>query len=190
MRANGGTLWGKSTAEEPFAYRTVNDVPIGPALDGIVRSPLWSYQLGFLNGWMLTDLRGCVGVCAALGAAKDPFDGVSSACKRGAQMPRKSSHGRRGEHRDAGTVSVPLSSGLLLFFSVGRLRYIHGISPPRLCMVARAQSSKPFTSHHGYCAASFVLYIYPLATKYPGFCDVQSRSTYRVLSSLDLLLSH
>ncbi|KAJ7815170.1 hypothetical protein B0H14DRAFT_3476443 [Mycena olivaceomarginata] len=73
----------------------VNDVTIGPALDGIVRSPLWSYQLGFLNGCMLTDLRGCVGVCAVLGAAKDPFDGVSSACKRGAQMPRKSSHGRR-----------------------------------------------------------------------------------------------
>ncbi|KAJ7923857.1 glycoside hydrolase family 5 protein, partial [Mycena leptocephala] len=56
---------------------------IGPALDGVVRSPLWSYQLGLANGFMPSDPRDSIGVCAGLGVNKNPFPGTFSAWKTG-----------------------------------------------------------------------------------------------------------
>ncbi|KAJ7035081.1 glycoside hydrolase family 5 protein [Mycena alexandri] len=56
---------------------------IGPAADGVVRSPLWSYQLGLEGGWMPTDPRTSVGTCAALGVQAAPFDGTFSAWQTG-----------------------------------------------------------------------------------------------------------
>lgn len=43
---------------------------------GTVQAPLWSYQLGLENGWIPTDPRQAVGMCAKLGVAGTPFDGV------------------------------------------------------------------------------------------------------------------
>lgn len=40
-----------------------------------VESPLWSYQLGYENGWMPTDPREAVGYCAKIGASGTPFSG-------------------------------------------------------------------------------------------------------------------
>ncbi|KAK7017753.1 glycoside hydrolase family 5 protein [Favolaschia claudopus] len=48
---------------------------IGPALDGVVRSPLWSYQLGLENGWMPTDPRQALGKCASIGIKGSGFSG-------------------------------------------------------------------------------------------------------------------
>ncbi|KAK7030955.1 hypothetical protein VNI00_013902 [Paramarasmius palmivorus] len=49
---------------------------IGNSLDNErVESPLWSYQLGYENGWMPTDPRESNGYCAALGV-NEPFDGT------------------------------------------------------------------------------------------------------------------
>ncbi|KAJ7892517.1 glycoside hydrolase family 5 protein [Mycena olivaceomarginata] len=56
---------------------------IGPALDGVVRSPLWSYQLGLQLGFMPTDPRQSSGVCAALDVVKAPFVGTFSAWQTG-----------------------------------------------------------------------------------------------------------
>ncbi|KAJ7758995.1 glycoside hydrolase family 5 protein [Mycena maculata] len=56
---------------------------IGNATDGVVSSPLWSYQLGLQGGWMPTDPRTANGTCAALGANSAPFDGVFSAWQTG-----------------------------------------------------------------------------------------------------------
>ncbi|KAJ7773286.1 glycoside hydrolase family 5 protein [Mycena metata] len=56
---------------------------IAPAADGVVRSPLWSYQLGLQGGWMPTDPRTSVGTCAALDVKEVPFNGTFSAWQTG-----------------------------------------------------------------------------------------------------------
>ncbi|KAJ7448949.1 glycoside hydrolase family 5 protein [Mycena latifolia] len=56
---------------------------IGPAADGVVRSPLWSYQLGLESGWMPTDPRVAAGKCAAIGVTGAQFDGTFSAWQTG-----------------------------------------------------------------------------------------------------------
>ncbi|KAJ6502951.1 glycoside hydrolase family 5 protein [Mycena vitilis] len=56
---------------------------IGNATDGIVRSPLWSYQLGLEGGWIPTDPRSANGVCASLGVSGPAFDGTFSAWQTG-----------------------------------------------------------------------------------------------------------
>ncbi|KAJ7086334.1 glycoside hydrolase family 5 protein [Mycena belliarum] len=56
---------------------------IGPALDGVVRSPLWSYQLGLESGWMPTDPRTAIGKCAARGVTGPQFSGTYSAWQTG-----------------------------------------------------------------------------------------------------------
>ncbi|KAK7045305.1 glycoside hydrolase family 5 protein [Favolaschia claudopus] len=56
---------------------------IGPAIDGVVRSPLWSYQLGLENGFMPTDPRDSKGVCASLGETKFAFQGNFSSWATG-----------------------------------------------------------------------------------------------------------
>ncbi|KAJ7205857.1 glycoside hydrolase superfamily [Mycena haematopus] len=54
------------------------------ALDGIVHSPLWSYQLGLEGGWMPTDPRTAQGKCAAMGAdGTQQFGGTFSAWQTG-----------------------------------------------------------------------------------------------------------
>lgn len=45
------------------------------SLTGQVNAPLWSYKLGLENGWMPTDPRQAVGMCAKLGAGGSSFDG-------------------------------------------------------------------------------------------------------------------
>ncbi|KAJ7182204.1 glycoside hydrolase family 5 protein [Mycena crocata] len=56
---------------------------IGNATDGVVRSPLWSYQLGLQGGWIPADPRQAVGRCAALGVSAGGFDGTFSAWQTG-----------------------------------------------------------------------------------------------------------
>ncbi|KAF7337353.1 Glycoside hydrolase family 5 protein [Mycena sanguinolenta] len=57
---------------------------IGNATDGVVRCPLWSYQLGLEGGWMPTDPRTAQGKCAAIGAGgTQQFDGTFSAWQTG-----------------------------------------------------------------------------------------------------------
>ncbi|KAJ7692238.1 glycoside hydrolase superfamily [Mycena rosella] len=56
---------------------------IGQASNGVVRAPLWSYQLGLEGGWMPTDPRTSVGKCVALGDAGPKFDGTFSAWQTG-----------------------------------------------------------------------------------------------------------
>ncbi|KAJ6565741.1 glycoside hydrolase superfamily, partial [Mycena sp. CBHHK59/15] len=56
---------------------------IGNATDGVVRSPLWSYQLGLENGWMPTDPCVAAGTYSSLGVANAPFDGTYSAWQTG-----------------------------------------------------------------------------------------------------------
>ncbi|KAJ7929518.1 glycoside hydrolase [Mycena leptocephala] len=56
---------------------------IGNATDGVVRSPLWSYQLGLQGGWMPTDPRAASGVCASLNVSGPIFDGTFSAWQTG-----------------------------------------------------------------------------------------------------------
>ncbi|KAJ7491869.1 glycoside hydrolase superfamily [Mycena galericulata] len=56
---------------------------IGNATDGVVRSPLWSYQLGLEGGWMPSDPRTSEGTCGALGVGGDAFDGIYSAWQTG-----------------------------------------------------------------------------------------------------------
>ncbi|KAJ7862822.1 hypothetical protein B0H13DRAFT_2566024 [Mycena leptocephala] len=47
-----------------FSTKVAN---IGNATDGVIRSPLWSYQLGLQNGYVPTDLRTANGTCTAIG---------------------------------------------------------------------------------------------------------------------------
>ncbi|KAJ7355225.1 glycoside hydrolase [Mycena albidolilacea] len=56
---------------------------IGKAADGVVRSPLWSYQLGLEGGWMPTDPRIALGKCSALDVNAAQFDGTYSAWQTG-----------------------------------------------------------------------------------------------------------
>ncbi|KAJ7752654.1 glycoside hydrolase family 5 protein [Mycena metata] len=56
---------------------------IAPAANGIVSSPLWSYQLGLENGWMPTDPRTARGKCAAIGESGEQFAGTFSAWQTG-----------------------------------------------------------------------------------------------------------
>ncbi|KAJ7843740.1 glycoside hydrolase family 5 protein [Mycena olivaceomarginata] len=56
---------------------------IGKAADGVVRSPLWSYQLGLEGGWMPTDPRTALGKCSALDVNAAQFDGTYSAWQTG-----------------------------------------------------------------------------------------------------------
>ncbi|KAJ6528287.1 glycoside hydrolase family 5 protein [Mycena vulgaris] len=56
---------------------------IGPAADGVVSSPLWSYQLGLEGGWMPTDPRTAIGKCNAIGVLGEQFPGTYSAWQTG-----------------------------------------------------------------------------------------------------------
>jgi glucan 1,3-beta-glucosidase len=56
---------------------------IGAALNGVVQSPLWSYSLGLENGFMPTDPRDSIGVCAALNVSNDPFNGTFQSWQTG-----------------------------------------------------------------------------------------------------------
>ncbi|KAJ7877774.1 glycoside hydrolase family 5 protein [Mycena leptocephala] len=56
---------------------------IGKASNGIVSSPLWSYQLGLAGGWMPTDPRAAHGKCGAIGIKAAQFDGTFSAWQTG-----------------------------------------------------------------------------------------------------------
>ncbi|KAF8176767.1 glycoside hydrolase family 5 protein [Pholiota molesta] len=49
---------------------------IAPSQAGRIEAPLWSYQLGLQEGWIPKDPRTASGMCAALGAHSDIFDGV------------------------------------------------------------------------------------------------------------------
>ncbi|KAF7323391.1 Glycoside hydrolase family 5 protein [Mycena chlorophos] len=55
---------------------------IGEA-DGIVQSPLWSYQLGLQGGWIPSDPRTAKGKCAAIGDEGTPFVGTYSSWQTG-----------------------------------------------------------------------------------------------------------
>ncbi|KAF7321125.1 Glycoside hydrolase family 5 protein [Mycena chlorophos] len=56
---------------------------IGPASNGVVQAPLWSYQLGLEGGWMPTDPRDSAGVCASLNISDPTFTGTYSAWQTG-----------------------------------------------------------------------------------------------------------
>ena len=68
------------------APRLIDVSQIGPSAEsGEVETPLWSYQLGYRNGWLPSDPRSYVGKCAALGSAQQPFDGSYSAWQTGGE---------------------------------------------------------------------------------------------------------
>ncbi|KAL1743873.1 glycoside hydrolase family 5 protein [Schizophyllum fasciatum] len=48
---------------------------IGPSAAGRVEAPLWSYQLGLQEGYIPKDPRAARGLCAAVGADRQDFDG-------------------------------------------------------------------------------------------------------------------
>lgn len=50
---------------------------------GTVQAPLWSYQLGLENGFMPTDPRSAVGMCASLSVTGTQFPGTFSAWQTG-----------------------------------------------------------------------------------------------------------
>jgi hypothetical protein len=50
----------------PIVPLTSHGSQTGPAADGVVHSPIWSYSLGLENGFMPTDPRDSHSVCAAL----------------------------------------------------------------------------------------------------------------------------
>ncbi|KAI0785873.1 glycoside hydrolase superfamily [Abortiporus biennis] len=56
---------------------------IGNSTAGKVEAPLWSYQLGLQLGYMPTDPRQSVGICASLGVSGNQFDGTYSAWQTG-----------------------------------------------------------------------------------------------------------
>jgi len=59
---------------------------VGPAADGTIQAPLWSYQLGLQNGWIDSDPRSYKGKCAELKV--DPpsqFDGTYKPWQLGIQ---------------------------------------------------------------------------------------------------------
>ncbi|EJD08278.1 glycoside hydrolase [Fomitiporia mediterranea MF3/22] len=53
------------------------------SLTNTVQSPLWSYKAGLEGGWMPTDPRSAVGVCASLGVTGAQFPGTYSAWQTG-----------------------------------------------------------------------------------------------------------
>ncbi|KAJ6467760.1 glycoside hydrolase family 5 protein [Mycena sanguinolenta] len=56
---------------------------IGNATNGVIGSPLWSYQLGLQNGWIPTDPRTALGTCAELGVSGPQFVGTFSSWQTG-----------------------------------------------------------------------------------------------------------
>jgi len=50
---------------------------IGAAKSGEIETPLWSYQLGYRNGWIPSDPRQAVGMCQSVGYSdSSPWDGT------------------------------------------------------------------------------------------------------------------
>ena len=58
---------------------------IGPSAAGRVETPMWSYILGYQEGWIPKDPREAHGKCIALGAAQLPFNGQFQPYQTGAQ---------------------------------------------------------------------------------------------------------
>ncbi|KAJ7856874.1 hypothetical protein B0H13DRAFT_2576258 [Mycena leptocephala] len=56
---------------------------IGKAADGVIRSPLWYYQLGLEGGWMPTDPCKALGKCASIVIKGSSFDGTFSGWQTG-----------------------------------------------------------------------------------------------------------
>jgi glucan 1,3-beta-glucosidase len=52
---------------------------IGPDINGVIQTPLWSYKLGLDNGWMPTDPRTANGTCASYNVNLPRFDPASFA---------------------------------------------------------------------------------------------------------------
>jgi glucan 1,3-beta-glucosidase len=83
--------WGQETRDglKDYALASMNALEnwffwtwkIGPALNGTIMAPLWSYQLGLEQGWMPQDPRASEGMCDRAGAGSskkvvfDTFDG-------------------------------------------------------------------------------------------------------------------
>ncbi|KAF8633475.1 hypothetical protein AX15_001435 [Amanita polypyramis BW_CC] len=49
---------------------------ISATRSGDIGSPLWSYQLGYRNGWIPSDPRSAAGICESVGYNPTPFDGT------------------------------------------------------------------------------------------------------------------
>ncbi|KAI0256787.1 glycoside hydrolase superfamily [Lactifluus subvellereus] len=60
---------------------------IGPAADGKIESPSWSYQLGFRNGWMPPDPRAAAGVCGNANPWQPPLPAVKLGGAGAGQIP-------------------------------------------------------------------------------------------------------
>ncbi|KAJ6552612.1 hypothetical protein DFH09DRAFT_1366260 [Mycena vulgaris] len=81
-------LWEDSSTSNASVKAGVREfalasMDIGPAVAGVVRPPLWSYQLGLEGGGMPTDPRTAVGKCAAIGVLGEQFPGTYSARQTG-----------------------------------------------------------------------------------------------------------
>ncbi|KAF7310457.1 Glycoside hydrolase family 5 protein [Mycena chlorophos] len=56
---------------------------IGPAQDGTIQSPLWSYQAGLEGGWIPSDPRVAVGKCEQVGVVPQTWPGTFSSWQTG-----------------------------------------------------------------------------------------------------------
>ncbi|KAG6820386.1 hypothetical protein H0H93_001156 [Arthromyces matolae] len=56
---------------------------IGNSTAGIVEAPLWSYQLGLMNGWIPVDPRTALGTCHSLGISNSDFSGTFQSWQTG-----------------------------------------------------------------------------------------------------------
>ncbi|KAJ7744229.1 hypothetical protein B0H14DRAFT_463704 [Mycena olivaceomarginata] len=170
-----------------------DDMQIGPALDGGMPSPLWSYQFGLQTGFMPTDPRHSVGICAALGVVKDPSTmssarGRRTARARGRSPQRPSSRMVSGRPRGPGDAAADAHRGsehcVLDVYDARRglhvSRYMEDDWLAGRCARRRCRGDLSFdwtihtwdlsrtfiscTFHHGLDGPSF--YIYPFVAFY------------------------
>jgi glucan 1,3-beta-glucosidase len=72
---------------------------------------LWSYQLGYRNGWIPSDPRNASGICESLGNAPTPFDGTFLPWQTGtpSSIPASSTSLYPWLPTTIGSIDVPIS---------------------------------------------------------------------------------
>lgn len=86
-------------------------IKIAAAQSGDIEAPLWSYQLGYRNGWIPSDPRNASGMCQSLGNVPTPFDGTFLPWQTGtpSSIPASSTSMYTWLPTSIGGADVPLS---------------------------------------------------------------------------------
>ncbi|KAF8329059.1 exo-beta-1,3-glucanase [Amanita rubescens] len=84
---------------------------IAAAQSGDIETPLWSYQLGYRNGWMPSDPRSASGFCESVGYTPTLFGGTFSPWQTGtpSSIPASSSSMYPWPPTSIGNIDVPMS---------------------------------------------------------------------------------